>query len=126
MKLTLTGIDAARAKLRRLADRFPDEVARALYVEAQIEMTESKRRVPVDTRTLRASGFVAEPERSWRGVSVSLGYGGEAAGYAVYVHEDLEALHPHGEAKFLESVIKESVPYMAQRIAKRIDLNRIA
>lgn len=28
------------------------------------------------------------------------------APYAVYVHEDLEAYHPHGEAKFLEKTAR--------------------
>jgi hypothetical protein len=50
--------------------------------------------------------------------------GGPAAPYAIYVHEDLEAIHPVGQAKFIESVLLESRPFMAARIAKRIDLNR--
>lgn len=125
MGLKLTGVEAVRANLRRLAERFPDEIARAMYQEAQIEMTEAKRRTPFDTGALRSSGHVIEPERRGNNVTVRLVFGGAASAYAIYVHEDLEAFHPHGQAKFLESVIKESVPYMAQRIAKRLDLNRL-
>lgn len=88
-------------------------------------MTESKRRVPVDTGTLRASGFVMEPERSGRNISVTLAYGGPAEGYAVVVHEDLDAFHPHGQAKYLESVLKESQPHMRARLAQRIHLNQL-
>lgn len=114
------------AKLRRIAKDFPSVVERALYQEAQIEMTESKRRVPVDTGVLRASGHVQEPVRKGTNISVTLAYGGAAESYAVIVHEDLEALHPHGQAKYLESVLKESAGYMKERLARRIDLNAIA
>lgn len=100
-----------------LANKFPDKVAIAIYQEAQIEMTESKRRVPVDTGLLRSTGFVNQPERAGRDISVTLGYGTD---YAVHVHEDVEAFHPVGEAKYLESVLNESRDHMASRIARRI------
>lgn len=109
--------------LKDISAKFPDKVASALYVEGQIEMTESKRRCPVDTGTLRASGFVAEPMRSGKNISVTLSYGGAAETYAIIVHEDLEANHRVGQAKFLESVLNESRSSMAERIAKRVHLN---
>jgi hypothetical protein len=40
------------------------------------------------------------------------------------VHEDLTALHKIGQAKYLESVIMESRPFMAARVARRMDLNK--
>lgn len=115
--------------LKRLADKFPDYVGAALYQEAQIEMTEAKRRTPVDTGRLRASGRVALPVREGRRISVTLSFGGAAAPYAIYVHENLEANHASppfggGQAKFLESTINESAPYMLARIARRVDLNK--
>lgn len=124
--------------LKRIAEKFPDRVAQAIYQEAQIEMTESKRRCPVaDPKwykeqgygeyqgtpgRLRGTGMVQQPERSGNNISVALTYGTD---YAVYVHENLDAFHPNGQAKFLESVLDESRPYMADRIAKRVDLNRM-
>ena len=51
-----------------------------------------------------------------------MGFGGPAAGYAIYVHEDLGAFHPVGDAKFMESVLNESRPFLAKRIAARVDL----
>jgi hypothetical protein len=113
-------------KLRQIAAKFPDRVAAALYQEAQIEMTEAKRRTPVDTGTLRASGQVAQPARSGRNISVTLSFGGAAADYAIYVHENLEAHHRVGQAKFLESTLDESAPHMAARIAARVQLNEAA
>ena len=127
MPFSLTGVGAMAAKIRRVEAGFRNEVARALYREAQIEMTESKRRVPVEYGILRASGHVQEPVWSGKSISVTLAYGGEAEAYAVIVHEDLEALHPRGgQAKYLESVLKESQPHMKARVARRINLNNIA
>lgn len=123
------GAEQMKAKLRAFQQRFPDRVAAALYQEAQIEMTESKRRVPVHYGTLRASGTVHRPTRDFRGrVRVALTYGGAAAPYAIYVHENLDANHDNppfkgGQAKYLESVLDESRPFMAARIARRLKAN---
>lgn len=118
------------AKLKRVAARFPDRVASGLYVEGGIEMTESKRRCPVDITEdaphpgqLRASGRVSRPERRGRQISVTLSYGGPAIDYAIHVHENPDAFHPVGQWKYLESVINESEPHMAGRLARRIHLN---
>lgn len=117
-------------RLLRLAERYPDVVKAALYQEAQIEMTEAKRRTPVDTGRLRASGRVAEPVRVGRRVTVTLSFGGAAAPYAVFVHENLLANHASppfggGQAKFLESTLDESAPHMAERLERRVNLNSL-
>ena len=123
----LLGAAQMVARLRQIAVKFPDRVAAAIYQEAQIEMTESKRRCPVDVGTLRASGMVAQPERGpGRNISVTLSYGGAAQDYAIPQHENLEYFHKVGQAKFLESVLNESRPFMAARIAARVHLNRAA
>jgi hypothetical protein len=124
MPALLRGVIEMRTKLRALADRYPDRVARGMYEEGEIEMTESKRRCPVLTGTLRASGHVDPPVREGRRLSVALIYGGAAAPYAIYVHENLEAHHDDGQAKFLESVLNESAPYMASRIAARVRVDQ--
>ena len=120
----LTGKDKMRAKLARLQKKFPDEVERAIYQETQVELTEVKRRTPVDTGELRASEFVSGPYRQGKRIYAMIVAGGPAAPYAIYVHENLDAFHKVGQAKYIESVILESRPYMAARVAKRIDLNR--
>lgn len=123
-EIIFTGIDQVASRLAALAARLPREAARALYEEASIEATESQRRTPVDTGALRASHEVSQPEIG-RDISVTISVGGVAAPYAVVVHEDLEAFHDDGQAKFLESTILESKPYLAARIAARIDLRRL-
>lgn len=122
MKVHVTGGDAMVARIRRIAEKFPDLVAAAMYQEALIEMTEAKRRTPVgETGNLKASGRVAEPVRNGRQLTVALSFG---TPYAIYVHENLEALHRVGQAKFLESTLRESQPYMAERIARRVAFNK--
>lgn len=119
-------IAKVRARLERLAARMPTEAARALYAEAEVEMTEAKKRTPVDTGALRSSGHVDPPQTTFSGdVSVTLGFGGPAVNYALKVHEDLEAYHRVGQSKYLESTLMESRPYMAARIARRINLERL-
>lgn len=99
---------------------FAREAGAALREEAEIEMTEAKRRTPVLTGALRASGHVTGPTAAADGVEVKLAFGGPAAPYALAVHENMEAFHANGEAKFLERTLNESVPHMAGRLARRI------
>jgi hypothetical protein len=115
--------DVAR-RLATAVREFPREAARALYEEAQVEAKESMKRTPVLTGALRASHEVSKPEVGGREIRVTISVGGPAAPYALFVHENLDAYHPVGQAKFLESTLNESRPYMAERVARRIDLNR--
>src|SRR5690606_17248765 len=88
-----------------------------------IEMTESKKRVPVEFGNLRASGFVQQPRREdGRRIFVELVYGTD---YAVYVHEDPDAFHKVGQWKYLESVLNESAPFMGQRLANRLQIGQM-
>lgn len=142
IKAKMLGAREMVDKIKQIAAKFPDRVASALYVEGQIEMTESKRRCPVSPTaaqfaamgrtppkdhvpgTLRASGTVHEPERRGKNISVTLSYGGAAIDYAIIQHERLDFIHTTGQAKFLESVLTESRSSMAARIAARIHLDR--
>lgn len=125
MSFKLDGVAAMQAKIRAFAKRMPDKAAVALFRESEIEMTEAKRRTPVDTGTLRASGFVYPPERNGNRISVLLSFGGAAETYAIIVHEDLEAHHRIGQAKYLESVLSESAGHMLTRIGRRLGVDEI-
>lgn len=124
MDFELQGGKELEGALERIVRALPSEVSSALYEEAEIERKESMRRTPWETGTLRASHETSRPKMGWEGWEVTISVGGPAAPYAVYVHENLEAFHKHGQAKFLESTIRESAPYMAKRVANRIDLNK--
>ena len=118
------GVDRLMTNLSRLARVLPDEAAKALYAEALVIRTESMRRTPVDTGTLRSTHVVSEPTRSGNTIEVRIGVGGPAAPYALYVHENVHARHGSGQAKFLESALLEAIPSLARRIAARVQVSR--
>ena len=113
IEILVTGIAEVNAQLAKLVERDQQAAVQALREEAETIMTDSKQRVPVDTGVLRASGFVSPVEDG-----VRLAYGGAASDYAIYVHENLDANHPVGEAKYLERPVLEALPGLAERVAK--------
>lgn len=120
-----SGVKAMQNRLRVGKKKFPDEITKALYQETEIEVTEVKRRTPVQFGNLRASVHQIGPTKIGDKYYTLIAAGGPSAPYAIYVHENLEAFHKVGQAKFIESVILESRPHMAARVAKRIELNRV-
>lgn len=119
-----SGASNALSDLKKIRLFAPDEFARALYQEAQIELTEIKKLTPVDTGALRASEHLEGPVREGRRIYITIVAGGPTVPYAFTVHEDLEAFHKNGQAKYIEQPLAESAPHMSDRIAKRIDLNK--
>lgn len=121
----LSGAREMRQKLLRFMAKFPDEVARALYMETEIEVKEVKRRTPVDQGTLRGTVMQIGPIRNATHIYTYIVAGGPAAPYAIYVHENPDAFHKVGQWKFIESVVMESKSYIGERIARRVQLNRV-
>lgn len=85
---------------------------RATEAAAKEIMDESKEQVPKVTNTLVASAF-HEVHRRGQSYEAILGYGGNgdpinpntglpASSYMLAVHEDLDAVHPVGKAKYFE------------------------
>lgn len=99
--IQIMGMEQIRKRAKKWDKEIREAAKEALYDEALLTLEESNTDVPVDTGNLRASGYVKRPNRLG---NVHIGY---AAGYATYVHENLEAYHPVGKAKFLEDVIKK-------------------
>jgi hypothetical protein len=121
LSFKLRGEEQMIANLRRLAREEPHKVGRALYEEGEDIMREAKLITPVDTGTLRGSGHVRLPEIKLGSVSVELGFGGAAAPYAIYVHENLTARHnPPTRAKYLEEPLKAAQRGMAARLARKL------
>lgn len=119
MNIRLEGSERLRSKLAAAAQVGSLALTGALYEEAEAIMTDSKQNyVPVDTGALRASGFVELPA----GNSVTFGYGGPAAPYAVIVHEDLTKHHPIGSAKYLELPIMARLAGMPSLLATKARL----
>jgi len=96
-----------REVMRSLDDAITD-VQRAtqasVYKGALFLQRQVLPRIPIDTGTLRNSAFL---DSNWDPTApmVRVGYG---ADYAIYVHENLKARHPVGEAKFLERALVDN------------------
>ncbi len=88
----------------------------ALFLEAELIMGEAKEITPVDTGTLRSSGFVEKPKQTVSGFEVTLGFGGPASPYAFTVHETHKT-----QSKYLEKPLNKAKQNMDKRIAKRVD-----
>jgi hypothetical protein len=102
----LTSLKGVRERLSGLADAtaLQKTAGDILFNQATLIMNASKPLVPVDTGFLVQSGHVQIPQVQGNRVTVTLGY---AAEYAIYVHENLNARHTTGSAKYLE------IPYLA-------------
>lgn len=91
-----------------LLKQAPKALERSIYEFGQTHvMVPAKEYTPVDYGTLRDSGLVDKPVSDNDSISVTLGFGGAAAAYAIYVHEDLDAKHDVGQAKFLQRALDE-------------------
>ena len=87
LSVQLIGSKELAAALAAAKGRAEAEAGRALYLEAEAVMAESKRLVPVDMGTLRNSGLVNPPKTENGITEVQLGYGGASSAYALFIHE---------------------------------------
>ena len=120
--VTLNGIEQLKAKIAAAVPAARQAIKAELYQFAEEVMTVSKEIVPVDTGALMNSGKVMPLEEDGDIVTVTLGYGDESVGYAIYVHEDLDpGVHwtrPGSGPKFLETPLKEMQDSLPGRIAE--------
>ena len=123
---SIKGTKDVQARLAKFQKALIFQAGRALVEEAQIEQKESMKRTPVLTGALRASHETSDFTLGKNTIEVDIKVGGASAPYAVAVHEDLSAFHRVGQAKFLESTIRESAPHMASRVSRRLHLNKAA
>jgi hypothetical protein len=96
MRVEVKGTQALINALAKAGKRAPQALGQALSIEAESIMATAKRGMgegpsgsmsAVDTGTLRASGNVQHPKHGVGNVSVTMGFGGPAAPYALYIHE---------------------------------------
>ncbi len=90
----IQGLDNLIGKLRAAGPQARKDVAGVMYRFAEEVMADSKAVVPEDTGALMATGKVMPPEDDGRQITVTMGYGDESVGYALYVHEALEGARP--------------------------------
>lgn len=118
--MKLVGTAEMKGNLLELARRSRKAIERGVKEFAEVEMTEMKKNVPVDTGTLKSSGYVDAPKREGNTVSIELGFGGAAEDYAIPVHEDMEAFHRVGGPKYVERPLAQSAPHFADRVGASV------
>jgi len=136
-KIILTGDKALIRKLQDINRRHPAIIDAALFKTANDIMKDSKENfVPVDTTNLQASGHTELPERKGNKVTVTIGYGGAAAPYALAVHENprsgkTQGTGPSGqkyktwaqvgEWKYLETPLIEATFEYQENLVKNVN-----
>src|SRR5689334_11311522 len=114
-KIRFTGVEAMQERLRQAAVDLRAKSRAAVEAEAERILAEAKNRVPVDTGELRDSGRVEmDDDRPGEPIRARIVFDAEHAGI---VHEDLEADHLTGQAKFLESAMNDAASGAAERMA---------
>lgn len=106
--------NTATRSLQKLARKYPVAFGKALGIEARGVLADSQAEVPIDTGELLESGVIVE-NLDPPSPNVRIGYGAE---HALIVHENLDASHPVGKAKFLQDPFNKRKNGMARRIAK--------
>lgn len=111
------GNDKFNKNLKNAAKHMIEGAVRGLRLGAAIVKRESQSRTPVDEGNLKGGHYTAvQVNKSFAVAEI-----GTVADYAIYVHEDLDAHHPVGEAKFLDNAIqakKDEVLKLIHRNAK--------
>jgi hypothetical protein len=106
----VTGVEAIKRKLKRLAAAVPSATDQALEQLGHDVLNAATADAPRETGALAASGYV-QPIAP--GV-VRIGF---RAPYAAAVHERLDVSHPNGRAKFLEGAVANGRPAALAELA---------
>ena len=126
MTIEIEGVDEMQRTLKRIADSVPDQGEQALMAEAEVLVEQARERVPVDTGALKRSIRAEGPTRRGRDIEAKIVAGGPDVPYAALVHEDLDAQHPEGGAKFLEGPLFEGSGSLLRRLGNRFNLKKAA
>lgn len=121
VKIEFPELNRVLGSLEKLGPELKRAVAARMNQWGEETMAQSKQRVPVDTGALRSSGHVVAPDPNAQVLQMTLGYGGAAVDYALVVHENLEARHPVGEAKYLERPVMERLGTLDRDLASALE-----
>ena len=124
-ELEIDGLDRLINKMETLYPKVNDAVEKALYQFAEEVMAASVLVVPVGgTGALMGTGKVLSPEREGTEISVTMGYGDESVGYALYVHENMNAnvnwTRPGSGPQFLAQPLHERQDQLPGKIADAV------
>ncbi len=118
------GLDEFQKFLKETPGIVRRDVEAGLVQEGENIMGVSKQRTPVDLGPLKASGHVKLPKTKRGETDVTLAYGTD---YALAVHERVSrpvtsgpVFHRVGQAKFLESAMKDAARGFGARMKRRV------
>lgn len=114
--MKVTGEKEVLGKLNREIQNIRGRTMAGVIAAGQRVQKTAVKKTPVDTGNLRGSRYVKPLLMNRNKPAVEVGNNAE---YAIYVHENLEANHPVGEAKFLEKAIIQEKHNILMDIAKR-------
>lgn len=119
MDITIEGLGEVLQQLKEAPADIRRRAKVELYQGLERIRGAAVERAPVETGALRNSALVTpDPVDE---LAVALSFGGAAAPYAVYVHENLTAHHPVGEAKFLERAALEHGPEIVRALRELLE-----
>lgn len=118
--IQIVGVDALLQNYAVSEDRIQQALMVALREIGEELMTAAKQLCPVRYGALRASGLAHAVERDGDSLREVLSFGNDAVDYAIYVHENLNAHHNVGQAKFLEQPIMDAATSLTDRIAESL------
>jgi hypothetical protein len=124
LRIECPRLKATVESLRKFGEDFQPAMARGMRGWAEQTRTDALRVTPKDLGTLRNTLFVDQKQQGELNI-VTIGAGGPAAPYAVYVHENLKSnVHwktPGTGPKYLENPIKQNMPKLDVDISKELD-----
>ena len=101
MAVSIQGAEEVIARLNREIRDMKNRTELGMLKGAQVARGEAMRLTPVDTGNLKGS-YEVSSDQNLSGPRAAVA---NHADYAPYVHENLEAMHKNGTAKFLEKAI---------------------
>mgnify|MGYP000645025530 CR=1 FL=1 len=116
MAIKQHGLDRILKNLNQQISNIEGANEQGLLQAALLIKREAQEKTPVDTGNLKNSAYT--DSEGGNNPAAVIGY---QASYAPFVHEDLEARHDNGEAKFLEKAVNENqdrIPEIIRRRAK--------
>jgi hypothetical protein len=134
-EFSIDGLDALKASMAAAVPKIREGASKALYAFAEEVMTASKAIVPVETGNLMSTGHVGKQQspgvkegfvyQEGDELIIDVGYGDDAIGYALYVHENMfpgvNWTRPGSGPKFLESPFNERVDQLPGRIKNAVN-----
>ena len=116
-QLKVTGVAQVEANIQRIIKENWNDAKKALRQEGNIILNDSIKQTPVEFGDLRRSGTVEEVKETKKEYVIAIGYN---TTYAAAVHENLNAHHTVGKAKYLEDPLLARAPKISRSVAKRV------